>query len=415
VLSELLGEALPLLLYRAPALPAGARAASGDALTVPQLSALQWRYGGAASDEAGGAAVLKATGWGAGAAFGMAAASVAAHLCAWAPGAGTEPDGGRGPALTAPGSMQVAPALAPAAAAAGGALGAGALDGWEPGMGMWGRGLLVAMEREHSGVSAERYFDARPWAADGPASQTRARDEWLFVTSPEDSWPAPLARGRAIEPPRSLLRREEAARAGLCTEELIALRLASGPMATLYNAALRAGAGAPPAALGRNRFPATLAALVSALAKLARAPPPAAAALRGRARRGSVRGSFRDSFRGGLAGEDAPAVTVDAGPRPAPVLYLAVAGALLPDALVSRQPPRRGTAEWSRSAAPAARGAVDLGLLVATERVDLAVPGPARPAPARAPPLRVPQAASRKLQATSHKPRTPRPDGARRA
>ncbi|KAJ1486709.1 hypothetical protein T484DRAFT_1890204, partial [Baffinella frigidus] len=133
---------------------------------------------------------------------------------------------------------------------------------------------MAAMEAEHSGTDAQRHFQTRPWAPDGDSFQTRANEEWLFVAKDEDSWPRPLDRGREIVQLRHLRRRAEATRARLGVEEVIALRLAAGPMCDLYNMALRADpAGPPPPLVGTNRYPATIRALVSALAKLSRAPP----------------------------------------------------------------------------------------------------------------------------------------------
>jgi hypothetical protein len=115
---------------------------------------------------------------------------------------------------------------------------------------------------------------------------TRPDLEWRFVTAPSEDddyphTPKDKARwkagndwkgeeGRDMVALEKFLEMDEVKRAGLTPEEVIALRLYTGPMFSCYNAALRGFPAADVAKLQGNKYETTIFAIASGITKLSK-------------------------------------------------------------------------------------------------------------------------------------------------
>ena len=144
--------------------------------------------------------------------------------------------------------------------------------------------VLDGMHREH----CLRRNARRPFTSPNYRVRTCPADEWEFVVDPRPgrayphtprdpaAWRGPAAGewagacGREPAPLDAFLGRPEARESGLRREEAVAVRLYTGPMFALYNAALRRAPADAYAALDGNGYETTLFCIASGVLRLAR-------------------------------------------------------------------------------------------------------------------------------------------------
>jgi hypothetical protein len=144
---------------------------------------------------------------------------------------------------------------------------------------------MEGMEAEHCRrANADTQFTTTNYKV-----TTTPREEWEFVVSPvagkeyphtpkdKAKWPAGCGwqgeAGREAEPLETFMKMEEVKRAGLKKEEVVGLRLYTGPTFILYNARLRGFPGWVVALLHGNDYETTIFIIASGITKLAKITP----------------------------------------------------------------------------------------------------------------------------------------------
>lgn len=124
--------------------------------------------------------------------------------------------------------------------------------------------VLEAIQAEHcAAADSEEDFVALG------GHRTSPRVEWLFLVTPSECAPE-VVDGRSVATVRELLKHPLAAQAGLRAEEVMALRLCTGPMLSKYNASLRGKGSEDFGGLRGNAYATTIHAIVSGISKLSR-------------------------------------------------------------------------------------------------------------------------------------------------
>ena len=135
--------------------------------------------------------------------------------------------------------------------------------------------VFEGMEADHCG-RADSYDNFTAW---NYGITTTPSVEWEYVVNPDPNktyfgeWSQENTHGRTRQSVAELLAKDKIVKAKLSKEELIALRLYTGPMFVKYNCILRGFPKAVIDGLKGNRYVTTLHAIVSGINKLSRVEP----------------------------------------------------------------------------------------------------------------------------------------------